>query len=195
MGEYVARLGTQAAVDRKNALTDRAAGLTRRIMNHIGIDSAVSKQQEKPLVGAGLTARDDGKVVSEVIRSEPIPNALAGNGSGVRIVEERNTYHVKRPWVPGFLGSLAYTRSAFSVFYTEAVSTTPLEGTTEPAIPEVTPRLYDGHVTVEAAAENIQRGADAAVGFVAYLRDAMARSCITWPPTITQPVRELSSDL
>jgi|GEM_PF-4958992 hypothetical protein len=195
MGEYVMRFGPQAAVDRKNALTDRAVGLTRRIMDYVGIDRTASERQEGRLVGTGVLGSDDGKIVAEVIRSEPMSKALAGDGSGVRIVEERDTYHVKRPWVPSFLGSIAYKQTAFSVFYTEPVSATPAEDSAELAAKEVTPRLYAGHVTLAASAENIQRGAEAVVGFVAHLREAMVGTCVSWPPPIVESVRELSSGL
>jgi hypothetical protein len=182
---------TQAAVLAANFANDRAVIATQRIMDHVGIDPAAEERHEVPLAGSGLLAGPGGKYVSRVIRSLPIPRALAGNGSGVRVVEARDEFHIKRGLVPSFLGRLAYSVSSHSVFYTEA--TTPAgSATLAAATPDA--RMYGGHVGPEASEENIARGVEATTDFITQLREVMMASCLSWPQSLIEPVQALSSE-
>lgn len=181
---------TAEAVLTANFANDRAVIATQRIMDHVGIDPAAEERHEVPLAGSGLLTGPGGKHVSRIIRSLPIPRALAGNDSGVRVVEARDEFHIKRGLVPSFLGGLAYNVSSYSVFYTEATA----EGSTEPAAATPDARMYAGHVGPQASEENIARTVETTTDFITQLREVMMASCLHWPQSLIEPVQALSSE-
>lgn len=198
MAERLTISSKRAMVDRRNALNDTAVELTRRMMSGVGIDVAASERREVPLAGEGCLLYSNGKLVSRVIRTQPIPDAVADDGSGVRIVEKREEYHVKRPLIPAFVGGLAYSRTAFSKFTTEAVFATDGDGESAAAV-ETPPRLgfeiHTGHVGVIAQTADIERSVASTVSFMGHMRDVMVASRMIWAPTLMQPVQELAGGI
>lgn len=186
---------TREAVLAANFANDRAVIVTQRLMDYVGLDPAAEERQEVPLAGLDVMSGSAGKKVSRTIRSAPIPRGLAGDGSGVRVVEARDEYHIKRALMPSFLGGLAHRVSTYSMFYMEPVAGTPAEGNTA-VVSATNPdtRMYAGHVGLEATDENIQRGMEATSAFIGQMRDVMMASCLSWPPSLIEPVRALSSD-
>ena len=165
------------AVRHANNTTANAVHLSRRIMREVGIDEVASERREVPLVGNDSFSGSTGKKVSSVLRSLPIPRADASEVPGVRLVEDRDEYYVKRPLVPAFLGGIAYTRTASSVFYSEVISDPQSEGVSTMPVEE-RPRVYDGEVGMAATVENIERSQQTAHAFMAHLVDILQGSTL-----------------